>query len=393
MNETRQAALPLSGIRVIEMGQNLAGPYAGAILGALGAEVVKVERPEGGDDARAWGPPYLAGSSPTFHAVNSNKSSVTVDLKDAQAVAWLKAAIAKADVLLHNMRPGVMEELGLDAPALLAAHPRLVYCAITAYGSRGPMSGMSGYEQMIQAFSGMWSINGDENGPPTRVGVPILDMGTGVWTALGCIAALHRRHATGRGGLVDTSLLETSLGWMSGHFSAFNATGKQPGRHRSGGPLIFIFEAFETSDGEVMVGAGNDRLYVKLVTELGHAEWATEERFATYKSRLAHKEELLALLRPVFRTASTQAWRERLDAVGVPCAPINEYRQAKDSEQMRALEIFRKVPGLDHEIVGVPVSFDGVRPPIRSAAPTLGEQNGKYGAPQCAERKSAAQGR
>lgn len=381
---------PLAGIRVIEISQNIAGPFAGAILGALGAEVIKVERPEGGDDARKWGPPFIAGASPSFHAVNHGKSSVTVDLRDPQGIAWLKQALRSADVLIHNMRPGAMEELGLDGPAMVAENPRLVYCAITAYGHRGPMKDSAGYEQMVQAFSGMWSVNGSHDGPPTRVGPPVLDFGTGVWTALGCIAALFRRQATGRGGLVDTSLVETSLGWMSGYYSQFVATGQQPARHRSGGPILFIFEAFDTADGEIVVGAANDRLYAKLVTELGHPEWGTDQRFAAYSNRLEHREVVLEMLRPVFRTASTRTWQERLEAVGVPCAPVNGFREVSDSPQMAALALLRKLPGLDHKVVGLPMSFDGVRPPIVRAAPLLGADNQHYGAPPISDEMRSA---
>ena len=183
--------LPLTGIKVVEIGQNLAGPYAGEILATLGADVVKVERPEG-DDARGWGPPFWRGTAAIFHTVNRNKRGITLDLKDARAVAWLMKYLEEADVLLHNMRPGAMEELGLGAERLRAHNPRLVYCALSAFGHKGPMRLNPGYEPMVQAFAGLFSINGAEDAPPTRVGVPILDMGTAIWAALGCIAALLR---------------------------------------------------------------------------------------------------------------------------------------------------------------------------------------------------------
>ncbi len=197
--------LPLSGIKVVEIGQNLAGPYAGEVLATLGADVVKIERPEG-DDARGWGPPFFAGAAPLFQTVNRNKRSVTLDLKQPAALAWLKYYIGAVDVLLHNMRPGAMEELGLASPELLERNPRLVYCTLSAFGHKGPRRLQPGYEPMVQAFAGIFSLNGTEGGPPNRVGVPILDMGTGIWAALGCVAALLRRHDTGRGGLVDASL-------------------------------------------------------------------------------------------------------------------------------------------------------------------------------------------
>ena len=195
--------LPLAGIKVIEIAQNIAGPYAGEILASLGADVVKVERPEGGDDARGWGPPFWKGMATTFHTMNRNKRGITLDLKHPDDIAWLKDYIRDCYVLVQNMSPGVMNELGLDAETLLAINPRLVYCSLWAFGHKGPMSLKPGYEPMIQAFAGMFSVNGTEDGPPARVGMQVLDLGTGVWAALGCLAALFRRQATGRAGFLS----------------------------------------------------------------------------------------------------------------------------------------------------------------------------------------------
>lgn len=212
------AGLPLDGVRVVELCQNLAGPFAGEILASLGAQVLKVERPEG-DDARGWGPPFVGGTAVAFQAVNHGKRSVELDLRDSAAIEWLKARIAEADVLVQNLRPGALAELGLDAVTVRAAHPRLVYCSLDAYGHLGPMSMRPGYEPIVQAFAGMWSLNGDEHGRPARLGAPVLDCGSGLWAALGCLAALNRRHATGTGCVVDTSLLETAaLGEHNGWY-------------------------------------------------------------------------------------------------------------------------------------------------------------------------------
>jgi crotonobetainyl-CoA:carnitine CoA-transferase CaiB-like acyl-CoA transferase len=372
---------PLAGIKVVEIAQNIAGPYASEILATLGADVLKVERPEGGDDARGWGPPFWKGTSTTFQTVNRNKRGIALDLKDPAAVAWLKGYLANADVLVQNLRPGVMDELGLDAASLTAANPRLVYCSLWAFGAKGPMQLKPGYEPMIQAFAGLFSVNGSHDGPPSRVGMQVLDLGTGVWAALGCLAALLMRHQTGRGCVVDTSLFETALGWLTVHLASFNASGELPTRHRSGNARVVVFQSFETSDGEVVIAAANDRLFAKLARALGHPEWASDPRFASNASRVQHRDAVLPVIEAILRTDTMAAWVDRLEAAGVPCAPIHDLRQVSAQPQTEAVGILQAIPGIDLRGVGLPVSFDGVRPPTRERAPTLGEHNAQVGAP------------
>lgn len=375
------APLPLAGVKVLEIGQNIAGPHATAILASLGADVLKVERPEGGDDARGWGPPFWNGMATTFHAMNRDKRAITLDLKDPRAIAWIKAYLADADVLVQNLRPGVMDELGLDSATLCALNPRLVYTSLWAFGHVGPMRLSPGYEPMIQAFAGMFSINGTEDGPPARVGMQVLDLGTGVWAALGTIAALFRRHATGQGGVVDTSLLETALGWLSVIYAGFNATGQQPPRHRSGNPKVVVFQSFETLDGEIVIAAANDRLFAKLCAELGHPEWGRDPRFATNALRVENKADVIPAMQDILRTRTSAHWLERLEKIGVPGAPIHDLQQAAEQPQTQALGIFQEIPGADLRVVGLPVSFDGERPPVRSRAPELGQHNEAFGLP------------
>ncbi len=375
-------ALPLQGIRVVEIAQNIAGPFASEILASLGADVLKIERPDGGDDARGWGPPFWKGTSATFQTVNRNKRGITLDLKDPSAIAWLKGYLASADVLVQNLRPGVMDEIGLDAASLMAANPRLIYCSLWAFGAKGPKHLHPGYEPMVQAFAGLFSVNGAEGSPTARIGTQVLDLGTGVWAALGCLAALMRRHSTGQGGVVDTSLFETALGWLTVHFAAFHASGDLPKRDRGGNQRVVVFQAFDTSDGEVVIAAANDRLYAKLVRELGHPEWATDPRFATNALRVANREHVVPHIAAILRTNTMAHWSERLEAIGVPCAPIHDLRQVEAQPQTAAIGIFQRVPdGIDLDTVGLPVSFDGERPPIRLRAPRLGEHNADLGAP------------
>ena len=364
----------LDGVRVVEVAQALAGPMVGEILAHLGADVVKVERPEG-DDARRWGPPFWKDTSPGFLAVNANKRSITVDLKDADAVRWLTTLIGDADVLVQNLRPGSIDEVGLGADTLTKRFPRLVYCSVWAFGNTGPMRLKPGYEPMLQAFSGLMMMNGDEGGPPTRVGTSILDYGTGVWAALGVLAALVRRAANGRGCVVDASLYETGLAWLKGHYASYSTSGIVPERHRTGSHRVVPFESFETTTGPIIIAAGNDRLFAKLATVLGHPEWASDPKYVTNAARVANKPALLAEIAQIFRTASKGEWIDRLEAAGVPCAVINTLPDAASTPQADALGIVQKVPGEEYTLIGLPLSFDGARPGIRRRPPAIGEHN------------------
>ncbi len=372
--------LPLQGVKVVELGQNLAGPFAAEILAMLGAEIVKIERPEG-DDARGWGPPFHAGIACTFHTVNRNKRSIVLDLKDPAAIAWLHGFLGDRDILVQNMRPGAMAALGLDAATLRAANPRLIYCSLHAFGAVGPLRLKPGYEPILQAFSGMFSMNGTADGPPARVGMQVLDLGTGLWAALGCLAALQQRHLTGLGCVVDTSLLETALGWLTVVFAGFNETGVQPPRHRTGNPKLIVFQAFDTADGEIVVAAANDRLFAKFAEVLGRPDWGTDPRFRTNADRIAHRDMLLPMLEAAMRARGSEEWEAALEAAGIPCSPINDLAAIKAHPQTQAIGIMQPMPGYALEGVGLPVSFDGMRPPVVTGAPALGEANAAFGAP------------
>jgi crotonobetainyl-CoA:carnitine CoA-transferase CaiB-like acyl-CoA transferase len=334
---------------------------------------VKVERPEG-DDARAWGPKLTPDASHLFHTFNCNKRGVAVDLRDPRAVAWLKGYAAECDVVVQNLRPGVVEQLGLDAAALMKANPRLVYCSVGAYGNKGPMKLQPGYEPIVQAFSGMFSVNGDPGSPPARVGFQALDMGTGLWTALGCIAALYRRQVTGKGCVVDSSLFETALAWLSLSLGSYKTTGTLPTRHRSGSPRIIIFRSFETRDGEIVVAAANDRLFAKFAAAVGRADWNADARYKTNDLRLQHQEELMPQIESLMRTRASAEWIACLESAGIPCAPINTVAEVAKEPQTAAVEMLQTLPGLG-EFVRMPLSFDGERPAILRPAPRIGQHN------------------
>ena len=366
----------LEGVRVIELGANLAGPVAGEILAHMGADVLKVERPEG-DDARAWGPPFWKGTSPGFVAVNANKRSITVDLKDKDAVQALIDLVGEADVLIQNMRPGALDALGLGASTLTKKYPKLVYCSVWAFGGSGPLKLKPGYEPLLQAFSGLMMVNGGEGDPPTRVGVSILDYGTGMWTAIGALAGLVRRAATGKGCVVDSSLFETGLAWLKGFYVSYQSSGHMPERHRTGSNRVVPFEAFETATGPIIIAAGNDRLFVKLAKVVGHPEWSTDPRYATNGARVSHKDELIDLIAKIIVTRSKGEWIDALEAEGVPCGVINALPEAVAHPQAEALGIVQPVPGdEDLRLIALPLTFDGVRPGIRRAPPKkIGEHD------------------
>jgi len=365
----------LKGIRVVEFTQNLAGPYAGEILGWLGAEVVKIERPGTGDDCRAWAPRSIGDSSVVFNAMNRGKRSVTIDLKDPAGVERAAALIAEADVLIENMRPGSMDEIGLGADVLLERHPRLVYGSISAFGRKGELRGKAGYEEVVQAFSGIFSINGDEQGRPSRIGSSILDMGTGIWMALGCLGALMRRERTGQGGLVEASLIETALGILMQHVGNFTSNGRLPQRTRSGTPLVVVCQVFATSDGEMVIVAANDRLMVKLAQAMGHPEWARDDRFRTAPARVRNRDLLHGMMEPILAAESTATWVQRFEAAGVPCAPVNDVRTMLEHPHVAALDAFESYEGSEALFMGLPLAFDGTRPASSRPAPRLGEHD------------------
>ena len=363
----------LKGIRVLELGQVLSAPFAGAILGDLGAEVLKIERVEGGDDARRMGPDFRHGDALTFHMVNRNKQSVALDLKSAAGLAAFESLAATADILIHNLRPGAAEALGIDGLSMTGRHNRLIYCAISAFGHVGPMAAKPGYEPLIQAYSGLSSCNGGPDDPPMRMGVAVCDQGTGMWIVIGALAALQRRAATGKGCIVTASLLETALVWAAQRGDMWVNEGRMPEKHRSGHPALVPYEAFDASDGPFIICCGNDRLFAKLASALGRADWAEDPRFATNRARLSHKGILVVLMGEILRLVPRAEWIARLEAVGVPAAPINTLAEALAEPQARALGILQDVPGEDYRLTGSPLSFDGVRPAIRNAAPRLGD--------------------
>jgi crotonobetainyl-CoA:carnitine CoA-transferase CaiB-like acyl-CoA transferase len=369
---------PLAGLRVLDLTRNVAGPYAAMILAELGADVVKVERPGRGDDTRHWGPPFWAGEGPLFLALNRNKRSLTLDLGASWAREVLTRLVARSDVVLESFRPGALERLGYGYDWASGHNPAVIYCSVTSFGDRGPLRDRPGYDPLMQAYAGIMSVTGEPDRPPVRAGASIVDMGTGMWAALAVLAALRQRQQTGRGSRVVVSLYETALAWMSYHLACYWASGEPPARYGSGTATIAPYEGFATADGALMITAGNDGLFARLATALGHGEWAADPRYARNADRVAHRHALHAEIEAVTRTLSTDELAARLLAAGVPCAPIRSLDQVAADEQAAALGIFQTAEHPEVGMlrsVGLPWTVDGQRPPLRQVPPLLGQHS------------------
>jgi crotonobetainyl-CoA:carnitine CoA-transferase CaiB-like acyl-CoA transferase len=372
------AHAPLAGCRVLDVTTSIAGPYCAQILAALGAEVVKVERPDTGDDARAWGPPFWDGEGTMFLSVNAGKRSLALSLGDERGLEVLRRLAAGADVFLQGLRPGRAEELGLGARALRERNPRLVHCSIGAYGSTGPLAREPGYDALMQAAGGLISVTGEPGRPGVRVGSSLIDQGTGLWAALGILAALLERQRTGEGAVVDVSLYETAVGYVAYHLAGFLADGTIPSGEGTIFPMVAPYQVYASQDGELMIAAGNDRLFAALCGALGLAELADDPRFRTNPDRVARREELNEVLLARLRTEDTATWLQRLGAAGVPAAPVADIRDVAVSPQTEALGLLQPlshahVAGL--RLVALPLSLDGERALHPSSPPAVGEHS------------------
>ena len=365
----------LDGIRVVDLSQNLAGPQCTQILGDLGADVIKVE-PLAADTARAWGPPFWGGEATIFLVANRNKRSITIDLKSDGGCQVLDRLVASADVFVQSFRSGVIESLGFGHEKLRSRRPELIYASITGFGSRGPLRKMPGYDPLMQAYSGLMSMTGYPEGPPARAGGAVIDIGTGMWTALGIMAALRERDGTGEGAHVESSLLDTSLVWVSYHLMSYLATGNIPTRMGSAVSMMTPYEGFATKDGQLMILAGNDGIFRRLCEALDMPELASDPRFASNPSRVDHRDELTPILAARIGEFTTSDLRALLEAHRVPCSPIHDAAQVLNDPQVRAIGTFPPTPHPripDYREAAFPLHFDGKRPEVRHPAPLAGE--------------------
>lgn len=319
---------PLQGIVVADFSRVLAGPYATMLLGDLGAEVIKVERPGQGDDTRAWGPPYTEdGQSTYFAGVNRNKSTRVIDLRDSDGQAEARELALGADVLIENFKPGALDGMGLGYAALAAVHPGIIYCSISGFGA-GAGRDLPGYDLLVQAMGGLMSVTGPAPGMPTKAGVALVDVITGLHAAVGILAALHHRDLTDQGQRIEVNLLSSLLSALVNQSSAYVAAGVVPGIMGNAHPSIAPYEVYATADRPIVVAVGNDGQFAALVGELGDPGLARDPDYASNPARVAHREALKERLEQLLSTAGADEWRARLTSVGVPCGPINDLAQA-----------------------------------------------------------------
>ncbi len=368
VNPRSAAAAPLAGHTVVELGQNIAGPMAGQILADLGCDVIKFEK-RSGDDARRWGPAHPAGASWIFQIYNRNKSSEVVELGEEAGRARILERIRDADIFIQNLRPGTCERLGLGPEALHAINPRLVYCSIWAFGKRGPMRSLPGYDPVVAAHSGLMHLNSGEDGTPRFVGLPLLDKGSALWLVIGALAGIVQRERSGRGCVVDTSLLETGLAWLDTKIALLEATGRAPDR-ATASDTVAPFESFHTPTGPVVLGAGNDAQFRTLALALDRREWLDDARFATNAARLSHRPALAAEIQSVLLACTREEWADRFRGKDLLFSPAMTVAEAVADAQARALG---QLAGGDAAgLVGLPLSFDDRRPSIARLAPDVG---------------------
>jgi formyl-CoA transferase/CoA:oxalate CoA-transferase len=376
--DARVGPAALDGLRVVDLTQNLAGPFCTQTLGDLGADVIKIE-PPGGDPARAWGPPFQDGTSTLFLSANRNKRSIALDLRNEAARAVVRRLAISADVYVQSLRPGAADALGLGPDALCRANPRLIACSVTAYGPRGPLADLPGYDPLMQAHAGLMSVTG-RPGDPVRVGVSVVDMGTGLWAALAILAALRERDRTGRGTHIVTSLFETALSLSSYHLMGYWASGAVPGALGTSFPLIAPYGAFPTADGRLMIAAANDSLFGRLCDVLALDGTADDPRFRDNPGRVQHREALETVISTATRRRTTHELGEALRGRSIPCAPILDIAGVAAEPQTEAGGAVDRSPHPRVEgyaSVSPPFEWAGGRTRTRRVPPLAGEHTGE----------------
>lgn len=377
-------AKPLAGIRVLEFAQIAAGPFTGSLLADLGADVVKVERPDGGDGMRGW-PPLHTGEdgeqdpfSGNFTSLNRNKRSVALDIKDKTDLARLYALVEGADIFIENFRPGALQRSGLGYEQLKARNPRLIYCSITGYGQTGPYAQKGAFDVTVQAMSGLMSVTGEEGRPPVKCGVPVGDFVTGLYAAFVILAAVMRARETGKGAQIDCSILGSLLGISALQTSEYFGTGEPPRRLGSAHPRNAPYAGFEASDKPFTIAAGNDKLWRDTCAIVGRPDLPDDPRFATQSLRAKNQDELAAILQPIFATRQAAAWLAEFDAKGVPCAPINDFAEILADPHVREMGWVQPLTmpnGAVADTIGFPIALSEYAFEITRRPPRLGEHN------------------
>ncbi len=367
---------PLAGVRVLDASRVLAGPFCAQLLGDLGAEVIKVERPGQGDETRAWGPPWLGPLSAYFLSCNRNKKGITLDLARPEGVRVFHDLARASDVVLENFRPDSAARLGLAPEKLHAVNPRLVVCSISGFGRTGPMRDLPGYDFAIQALSGLMSITGPAEGPPCKAGVAVTDVLTGLYAAVGVLACLHARRHSGHGYALDLALLDCALAAQVNVAQAYLSSGTVPARQGNAHLQIVPYQLFPTADGWLVLAVGNDRQWQHFCAAAGRADLAADARFATNPLRVQNRAGLVPLVEAVMRTQPTAAWQEKLEAAGVPHAPVWNYAEllAHPQAAARGLRVTVRDPdGNPVDLIGTPFRVAGAELPPPSPPPLLSQ--------------------
>jgi crotonobetainyl-CoA:carnitine CoA-transferase CaiB-like acyl-CoA transferase len=365
----------LQDVMVLDLSRVLAGPFCGMMLADMGADVLKIEEPEGGDESRTW-PPFIAGEASGYLSMNRNKRNLTLNLKAPEGQDILKRLVARADVLIENFRTGTMESFGLGYDVLQAINPRLVYCAVSVFGRSGPYKDKAGYEALMQAFSGVMSVTGDPAGPPLRCGVSFLDLSTGMMAAYGVMNALFHRERTGIGQRVEVSLFETALSLMSYHAVGYLLNGHVPQRQGSGHPMIVPYQVFPTQDGEMFIVGSNQRLWMRLCEVLCLIDLQQDQRFGSNAERVKHRDILIPLLQDETRKYPTSVLHEMLDKAGVPCAPVNSLDDVLNDPQTMARDMIVDIPHPlipDLKLLGLPIKLSDTPGDVRLPPPLKGQ--------------------
>ena len=365
---------PLHGIRVLDLSRVLAGPYCTMVLGDLGADVIKVESPEG-DETRGWGPPFTSGESAYYLCINRNKRGIVVDFKTAEGRDLLHGLVRQCDVLVENFRPGSLARFSLDFASVSAINPSLISCSITGFGQTGPLRDKPGYDFMIQAMGGIMSVTGEPDGEPMKSGVAVADLFAGQNAVIAILAALQARQHTGKGQHLDISLFDSQLGWLANVASNYLISGNLPKRYGNAHANIVPYQSFQASDGWFVVAVGNDRQFAKMCEVIGTLELVNDVRFATNSARVQNRDALISILKPVFMTKTVNEW---LSQIGdeFPCGPINNLEQVFSMPQVEAREmlIHMQHPEIgDLPMVGSPLKFSDTPVEYRLPPPMLGQ--------------------
>ncbi len=373
---------PLKGLKILDLSRVLAGPWCGQIFADLGADVIKIEKPGVGDDTRHWGPPYLkddAGADTDiaayYLAANRGKYSVAVDITQPEGQEIIRRLAADSDVLLENFKLGDLARYGLDYDSLKTLNPKLIYCSITGFGQTGPNAAKSGYDYVVQAMAGLMSINGTPASGPLKLGVAVADLTTGMYAAIGVLAALHHVQATGRGQHIDMALFDVQLSWLANQNMNYLAAGKVPGLMGNAHPSIVPYQDFATTDRRIVIAVGNDKQFTQLCAVLGQADWPQDSRFVSNAARVAHRDILIPMIDAITQKNSSIYWLAALDACHVPCGPINSIAEAFASDQVAARHLRVRLPHPDAghvDTVANPIKFSETSLDYAHAPPALG---------------------